>query len=166
MSGADTCREVLTLGGRSGRGRRMNAVPTSTMLDQLGQVLVLPLGQRLERLEQRAPEGSQRVPGFVGSWPCDPVALDEGVVVALQEGGVWRAAVRWGDVGDDSTVVQAQASLQGTGVRLALWGAAMDGELLERCARTRLGDVAGFLDGVFELLSECGGEAGHGVSVS
>lgn len=55
-----------------------------------------------------------------------------GVVVALQEGGVWRAAVRWGDVGDDSTVVQAQASLQGTGVRLALWGAAMDGELLER----------------------------------
>jgi hypothetical protein len=42
----------------------------------------------------------------------------------------------------------------------------MNGELLERCARTRLGDVARFLDGVFEFLSEYGGEASHGVSVS
>jgi hypothetical protein len=55
----------------------MNTVPSSTMLDQLGQVLVLPLGQRLERREQRASEWSQRVSRFVGSWPGDPVSLDE-----------------------------------------------------------------------------------------
>ncbi|MCZ7536155.1 MAG: hypothetical protein M5T61_09660 [Acidimicrobiia bacterium] len=51
MTGADTCREVLTLVGRSGRGRRMNTVPTSTMLDQLGKFSYYATS-RLERREQ------------------------------------------------------------------------------------------------------------------